>query len=490
VYCRAPKQPSESKNTKKPTSYKWDGSASSPILPGEQVLLDVNALADAHPPYCMIGAVQPSPSHALLAYTVDFTGAEKCQLYVQNVSSRCNSNDDGTSRSCVGVIVDHDETLEVYGSIEWGADDSTLFYLKMDDANRPFQLYRRRINAISSNDNSNNNNNNNSNKEDDELLFQELDDTFWMGIYKSTDGQYLFMEVSSVETSEIHILKLHNNSSNEQIHNDEQQQQLQCLAPRRPKVLYGVDHRNNEWWIQSNVGGLPNMALFKAPAVSHCQDLWKPVTFRTTAAAMQRVSSNSSSDKEEEQEQEHQLFDGGYGRSLDHFSCFRNHVVASGRESGLPRIWFISVKDNHDDDDDNNDGGTVVTRFERLLFDEDAYDVELGPNYDYNTDKVIVVFDSLVTPTQWLEMDMNVDNIGRQQGHGKAILKERIVSGGTYDKSLYACERTTVTSRDGTTQIPISLVYRKDVMEQHLATGKPVCSHLYGGWSFCFVSRK
>jgi oligopeptidase B len=458
VYCRAPK-PTEPNSTTitsntKPKYCEWDGSMTSPILPGEQVLLDVNVLAEEHPPYCMIGAVEPSPSHQLMAFTVDFTGAEKCQLFVQNVSDDSNNKN--------RVIVDHDETLEIYGSVEWGADDSTLFYMKMDDANRPFQLYRRRING---------NNNNASGHDHDELLFQELDDTFWMGIYKSADGQYLFMEVSSVETTEVYFLKL-------SLHSDDNKEdmscQLQCLAPRRPKVLYQVDHRNQEWWIQSNVGGLPNMALFKSPAVAHCQDLWQPVTTAALPLA------NSDNDKPQQQ-QPQQVFDGGYDRSLDNISCFRNHVVASGREGGLPRIWFLTVQDNHGDSDNiNSDGGAVVTKFERLMFDEDAYDVELGPNFDYNTDTVIVVYDSLVTPAQWQEIDMNVDNNSRQQGQGKRILKERIVSGGSYDKTLFACERTTVMSRDGTTQIPVCLVYRKDVMEQHLVTGQPVYTHLYG----------
>ena len=61
---------------------------------------------------------------------------------------------------------------------------------------------------------------------------------------------------------------------------------------------------------------------------------------------------------------------------------------------------------------------------------------------------------------------------------GRRILKQKNVPG--YDKSLYGCERTTVTSRDGRTKIPISLVYRKDVMKEHVTSGDPVPVHLYG----------
>jgi oligopeptidase B len=53
-----------------------------------------------------------------------------------------------------------------------------------------------------------------------------------------------------------------------------------------------------------------------------------------------------------------------------------------------------------------------------------------------------------------------------------------------YNRSLYGCDRLSVTSRDGKTQIPISIVYRKDVMEEHQETGKPVATHLYGYGSY------
>lgn len=41
-----------------------------------------------------------------------------------------------------------------------------------------------------------------------------------------------------------------------------------------------------------------------------------------------------------------------------------------------------------------------------------------------------------------------------------------------------------VKSRDGKTDIPVNVVYRKDVMEKHLADGKPVHTHLYGYGSY------
>jgi oligopeptidase B len=64
----------------------------------------------------------------------------------------------------------------------------------------------------------------------------------------------------------------------------------------------------------------------------------------------------------------------------------------------------------------------------------------------------------------------------------RLVLKSKAVPG--YNKDEYSCDRITVKSRDGTTEIPVSLVYRTDVMEQHLQDGIPIPTHLYGYGSY------
>jgi protease II len=55
--------------------------------------------------------------------------------------------------------------------------------------------------------------------------------------------------------------------------------------------------------------------------------------------------SNFVCDNEQQQKQtslSNICFDGGYNRSLDNVECFANHIVASGREDGLPQVWILS----------------------------------------------------------------------------------------------------------------------------------------------------
>ena len=398
IHCRAPR--SKDDDTSSTFPIQWDGSAESPILEGEQVMLDINELAVGKS-YCKIGSLRQSPSHKLLAYTADYSGAETCLMYVKDLST--------------GEIIHHDPELKMYGYIMWGSDDSTLFYFKLDESKRPFQLYKRNLATTASGGNG------------DELLIEELNPLFWMGMYKSSDDKFLFVEVSSKETTEIHFLDLQDPNAS-----------LQCVARRRSKVLYEIDHRNGVWWIQSNVGGLPNMALFLSPAVAECESQWTLF----------------------EGQDGKPLFTGNYSRSLGYVNCFANHVVASGREGGIPRVWVLSLGENN-----------VLRGIERLSFSEDAHDVGLGVNREYDTNKLVVVYDSMVTPTQSLEINMN-------DLKDRRVLKEKVVSG--YDKTLYASERTTALSRDGKTEIPVSLVYRKDIMDQHKASGEPLHVHMYG----------
>uniref|UniRef100_A0A7S4QT86 Prolyl endopeptidase n=1 Tax=Ditylum brightwellii TaxID=49249 RepID=A0A7S4QT86_9STRA len=397
--CRAPLKDGWEELAKQ-----WDGSMDSPILPGEVAYLDVNELAEGKS-YCATGQVRPSPSHNVLAYSADFTGNEVCQIFVKDINT--------------GEIIDHDETLECYGQLQWGADDKTIFYLKMDSEKRPYQLYRHVIGS----------------DEPDELLYQEDNALYWVGLSKSFDDKYIFVSSRSKESAEVHFLDLTDSNA-----------KLQCVAERRKKVLYSVRHRAGSWFITTNVGGTPNMRLMVSPAVANSEDSWKDM-----------VDQNGNV-----------MFNGGYERAISGFTSFESHSVASGREGGLPQIWVVSYASETTSD---------VTDFVQLSFEEDAYDVGLGGNSMYNADHVVIAYDSLVTPLSSIKIPLDSPTDLSK----RTVLKEQEVPG--YNRSDYSCERTTVKSRDGSADIPVSIVYRKDV-EEKIKSGEAVPAHLYGYGSY------
>lgn len=120
-------------------------------LPGEQVLLDGNQLAAGHE-FFALGAFEVSPDGRWLAYSVDLTGDERFTLRVKDLET-------GTELA--------DEIPDTFYGAAWSADASTLFYLTVDEAWRPYRLWRHRVGAP---------------VEGDALVYEETDERFWLGV--------------------------------------------------------------------------------------------------------------------------------------------------------------------------------------------------------------------------------------------------------------------------------------------------------------------
>ena len=295
----------------------------------------------------------------------------------------------------------------------------------MDESQRPHQVYRRLLDG----------------SKKDELLFQQNDEQFWTSAGKTSDDKYLLIETSSSETSEVYYIDLTTPDA-----------EMKCVAKRRTKVLYDVDHWNGYWVISSNVDETPNMRLM-ACKVGEDESQWKDVTMLEDGAEIK-------------------LFDGSYERSLDGVGSFKDYVVASGRFEGIPRVWVLEMGD---------ESTFQVRKSTQLTFDEDAYDAGVSINYNYDSDKLLLYYNSLTTPLQSVEVLMSDPN----NADTRNVVKTKNVPG--YMKADYDCQRITVTSRDGKTEIPVSMVYRRDVMEQFANSGETVPVHLvgYGSYGLC-----
>ena len=274
----------------------------------------------------------------------------------------------------------------------------------------------------------------------DELLFEQEDALFWTDMSRSSDDTYLLVETSSSETAEVHYLDLTKKDS-----------KLECVAKKRTKVLYDVDHWNGFWVITSNVEETPNMRLMVC-RVGQDETHWRDVADGGGGT----------------------LFDGGYERALDDVQSFEKYVVASGRYAGIPAVWILKMAPE-------NAGLFQVQTFSQLSFEEDAYDVGVGVNYNYDSERLALYYNSLTTPLQTLEVSMaEPDN-----KEVRRVLKAKNVPG--YLKAEYDCQRITIASRDGKAEIPVSFVYRRDVMEKHVGNGETVPLHLvgYGSYGAC-----
>ncbi|MDQ3328516.1 MAG: oligopeptidase B, partial [Chloroflexota bacterium] len=154
-----------------PIYYRRHGSPDAP----EQQLLDQNALAEGHR-YCRIGAYTVSPDHRLLAYSLDTSGAEAYTLYIKDLET--------------GELLP-DQLPNTYYGIEWANDNRTVFYNVLDEAMRPYKLFRHTVGTDPS---------------QDTLAYHEPDASYFLWITRTKSGAYLLLTLESTTTSEVHVL--------------------------------------------------------------------------------------------------------------------------------------------------------------------------------------------------------------------------------------------------------------------------------------------
>lgn len=186
----------------------------------EQLLLDPNALAAGG--FLSLGTFSISPDQQRLAYSLDTQGDEVYRLYVKELAS--------------GAITELPfEACD--GSMTWANDSQTLFFVTLDDTQRPFRLHRYRLGEAQP-----------------VQVFEERDGRFFLHCYRSSSERQLVLRLGSKTTSEAWVLDAATPA-----------QPFACVAPRVEGHEYDVDHGQLggqwHWFIRSNAPGI-NFALF------------------------------------------------------------------------------------------------------------------------------------------------------------------------------------------------------------------------------------
>ena len=122
-------------------------------VPGEQVVVDGNVEA-GDSEFFSLGALTVSADHRLVAFAVDTAGDERFDLTIRDIAT--------------GEVLDTSITGIGYG-VELSRDGSWVFYTRLDDAWRPYQLWRHRVGGDPA---------------DDVLVHQEDDERYWMGVVR------------------------------------------------------------------------------------------------------------------------------------------------------------------------------------------------------------------------------------------------------------------------------------------------------------------
>jgi oligopeptidase B len=201
-------------------------------LEGEEVLLDANELAAGHD-FFDLGAFQPSPDQRWLAYSTDFTGNERFTIQVKDLAT--------------GVLAP-DEIPDTYAGCAWSLDGSTLFYVTVDAAWRPYRVWRHRIGTPAS---------------QDTIVFEEADERFHVYVSLTRSERYLLIRSASVLTSEVWLLDATTPDG-----------EFTVVVPRRHGVDYDVTHAGDRLFILHN-DGAENFEIATAPVTDPAD--WTPL---------------------------------------------------------------------------------------------------------------------------------------------------------------------------------------------------------------------
>ena len=200
---------------------------------GEQVILDVNALAEGHE-FCDAAILDVSPDERLLAYAVDTVGRRRYAIRFRDLV---------TGAELADVIPD------VVCEAVWANDNRTLFYTRQDPTTlRPFQVLRHTLGTGAA---------------ADELVYEEHDETFSCGVGKSRSKRYVLIGSHHTLTSEYRYADA-----------DRPQGGFTVFLPRERGHEHQIDHYRGRFYIRSNAAAR-NFRLLETPDDRPAPEHWR-----------------------------------------------------------------------------------------------------------------------------------------------------------------------------------------------------------------------
>jgi oligopeptidase B len=254
-----------------------------------------------------------------LAYSTDNTGFRQYTLQIKNLKT--------------GEI--YPEKMLKVGSVAWAADNKSIFYtVEEDKTKRQYRLYRHAVGTP---------------VEKDVVVYEDPDERFNVGIYRTRSREFLIVQTGSHTTSESRYLRA-----------DQPAGEWTIVAPRIQEQEYDVDHHGDQFFIRTNDKGR-NFRLVSAPIASPGRENWKEVIAHRPDVM------------------------------LTDMDFFQDFYVLSEREKGLPQFRVVDF---------------AFGKQQLVEFPEPAYSAFAAQNREYKTTKYRYKYESMVTPSSVYDYDV------------------------------------------------------------------------------------
>ncbi len=274
------------------------------------------------------------------------------------------------------TLADHAERV---GSVVWANDNQTIFYTQEDAVSkRQYRLLRHAAGSVTA----------------DGVVYEEPDEKFNVEAYKTRSQAFIFMVSRSHTTTEARYIPA-----------TQPDGEWKIVEPRKQGVEYYPDHNGDSFYIRVNDTGR-NFRLVNAPVTDPGSKNW------------------------------HEVLAQNPGIMIDETDFFKNFCVLYERESGLPQIRVIDLRNGQS---------------KRIAFPEQAYAAYPYVNRVYDTTDFRYGYQSPITPASVYSYDMEKGT--------STLLKQKEVPGG-YDPKKYEVEQIYAVASDGV-KIPVSVLRLK-----------------------------
>jgi oligopeptidase B len=283
----------------------------------EQVLLDVNQLAgDAG--YFQVTGFKVSPDDRFAGYGVDIRGRRFYDLHFIDLDSGERLPD----------IVEN-----TTGSFQWANDNITVLYGKQHpETLRSYQVYRHQLG-----------------ESDDSLVYEEEDETNYLGLSKSLSGRFFYLTSAQTLSTEVRYLSA-----------DWPADQPTVFLPREPNHEYRVTDGGDRFYVLSN-DGAKNFRLLQSPLDDRSKDAWTEVVAHRDDALLENVE------------------------------VFKDFLVLMLIENGLTQVEILS---------------RATGDAYRMDFHEDVYTAYASNNREFDTPWFRYTYESMTTPESTYDFNM------------------------------------------------------------------------------------
>ena len=285
----------------------------------EEVMLDQNNMAKGLS-YFALGGSSVSPNNELLVYSVDTISRRQYTLFVKNLNS--------------GELL-NEILINTTGHAVWANDNKTLFYTTKDPVTlRSNKIFKHKLGTPQS---------------DDELVFEEMDETFSCFAYKSKSWDYIFIGSRQTLSSEYRYIDANNPDG-----------EWKIVQTREENHLYGISHYKNQFYITTNWNA-KNYRLMKTDIKATSKENWKEVIAHRNDVLLEGVD------------------------------IFKSHLVVSERKNGLTELRIRPWSGDKE---------------YYMEFNDPAYMAYTSSNPEFDTDILRYGYTSLTTPNSTYDFNM------------------------------------------------------------------------------------